>query len=209
MDPKQVDALLGVMGLAPSRWTLAAEVEREAREAERRERRTRWLKGKARRKDLRYGTSARLRRERKRKAHAAVNGLKGSHGPTGAGKGIGLRRAKAKWLERGALKRFRPLAEVQAARKAVWEMLRAQGGEMAFSEMVQAGAGKRWLASDLKWLQQVGAIESRWIEGDRSPLKRARVQRWRAIGDKALLYEPGPLQAGLYAWQAWAEVMNG
>lgn len=208
MKPERLDVLLNVMGLAPSKWTLAAQLEREAAEAEKRAAWRKWRKGKGFRQAARR--QGKRNAEKRRKRFAAANGLQGSHGPNGAGKGIAERRKRAMWLERSSLKRFRPLEQVQRDRAALWGILK--GGWMARADMIAAGADARWLDRDLTWLKAQGAAERRNV--DPLPALKARFGQaagvqWRATGDKAPLYEPGPLQAGMYAWQTWAETLNG
>lgn len=208
MDPRQIDALLNVMGLAPSRWTLAAQVERDAAEEERRARWRKFRKGIGLRKAARL--KGKRDAEKRRKRFVAANGAQGSHGPNGAGKGIEVRRKAARWAEQGKLDRFRALEQVQQDRAALWEMLKAEGGWLTQGAMVRIGAEQRWLEADLKWLVRVGAAEHRRAD----PLPGARSwgagvsRQWQAIGEKAPRYEPGMRQAAMYRWQALGQALR-
>lgn len=194
MNPKELDALLGVLGKGPSRWTLAQQAEREAiaREKRRREvakasrRRVRkahndWLEGKAKDK-----------RQRFRKAN------QGEHAR--------MVQKTERWLGQTKMGRFRPLAEVQRTRAALARGM-PLGRWIGFQELkALEGWTRRHWGRDVRWLVGIGAVETRLAEGRDWWGRRPR--QWRKAAE-APPYVPDSNRRRLYDWQEYAEALNG
>lgn len=197
MRPSELDALLGVLGLPPSRWTLARQAEREQLQvqAARRKRRKVALRAGHKGGTNKKRNAARAKRKRWLEVNQSDEGR--------------VRLRLERWAG-GRGRRFRPLREVQEGRARLLEhMPRGVWLEWRAIEEL-SGTPWRYLDSDLRWAVTQGLCEVRRVDRERPRWRLwGGARQWRRTAKPAIPYVPGPRQAVMYARQALAEVLNG
>jgi hypothetical protein len=183
--------------MAPSRWTLAEQVERDRVAAELHRRKAKRRQGKGLRKWAKRWPK--IQAERKRKA------FKARHAGLKAAQRLKIER----WMAAGGMRYFRPLEEVKAARARISRSLEA-GKWYGWKELVEATgmAERHWLA-DSKWAVDAGVLEVRTVAATGpSAFSHGRIRQWRWTG-KIADYEPDKRRVAMYKLQELAAVLNG
>lgn len=197
MDPKSIDALRDLLGMVPSRWTLAEQVERDKVAAELRRR---W-RVKRKGKGLRRWVKRRPKELAKQKRKA----FRARHAGEKAAQVLKIER----WLAAGKMARYRPLEQVKAVRGQISRSLEA-GRWYDWKEIERAaGLDPRFRETDLKWSVDAGVLEVRIVAAtgpDRFGYGKAR--QWRWTGRHAE-YEPDARRAAMYKLQELAAILNG
>lgn len=196
MEPKNLDALLAVLNLAPSKWTLAEQIERDRLAQEKRRRWAKRRKGKG----LRAWAKRRPKElaERKRKAFKARH----------AGEKAERRLQIERWMTKGNMGRYRPLEQVQAARRSILGLEAGRWYRRMELERV-AGLDPRFAECDIEWNVDAGNLECRRVErGQPDVFGRMVAREYRLTGQRRE-YVPDARRRALYDLQAYAEALNG
>lgn len=185
MDRQSVARIAGLLGMLPSKWTLAGQVEEDSAEAERAKRKRERQRSRTAKRVNGRNLANRLIYENHRRRSIVRLMHKGIYAP-------GTR-----------YERFRPLEVIQAHRKAICEW---EGFPASTSAIGKAnGIGRRYIPCDLRWLASRGYVRQIVKGGKTGPGGVPRPDLWARTEKPFEGYRPGPLHAGTYRNKAMTD----